>query len=256
MTGFLAVPALLLIAVVFGWPMLRYAWLSFHADSVLTGLEPVANGGANWLRLVVDQRFWLDAAQTARFALVSVGMELLLALAIALLLNQGWRGRGAVRALTLLPWALPTTMMALGWRWIFNTPYGPIEVLARSLGFNSLDLLSTPSITWMVTVFADVWKTTPFITLILLAGLQSIPDDLYSAFRLEGERPSGASQGHPAAAAPYILLSLCSAWPRLSGCSIWCRCSPVAVPPAAPKASPSMPTSTACVSSISATAPR
>ena len=88
--------------------MLRYAWLSFHADSVLTGLEPVANGGANWLRLVVDQRFWLDAAQTARFALGSVGMELLLALAIALLLNQGWRGRGAVRALTLLPCSLKT----------------------------------------------------------------------------------------------------------------------------------------------------
>ena len=63
---------------------------------------------------------------------------------IALLLHQRWRGRGAVRALTLLPWALPTTMMALGWRWIFNTPYGPIEVLARSLGLNSLDLLSTP----------------------------------------------------------------------------------------------------------------
>lgn len=122
MTVLLAVPALLLIAVVFGWPMLRYAWLSFHADSVLTGLEPVANGGANWVRLAVDQRFWLDAGQTARFALISVGLELLLALAIALLLNQRWRGRGAVRALTLLPWALPTTMMALGWRWIFNTP--------------------------------------------------------------------------------------------------------------------------------------
>ena len=209
MTGFLAVPALLLIAVVFGWPMLRYAWLSFHADSVLTGLEPVANGGANWLRLVVDQRFWLDAVQTARFALVSVGMELLLALAIALLLNQGWRGRGAVRALTLLPWALPTTMMALGWRWIFNTPYGPIEVLARSLGFNSLDLLSTPSITWMVTVFADVWKTTPFITLILLAGLQSIPEDLYSAFRLEGGTSLQALRRVTLPLLlPYILLSL------------------------------------------------
>ena len=86
MTMLLAAPALLLIAVVFGWPMLRYAWLSFHADSVLTGLEPVANGGANWLRLVADQRFWLDAGQTARFALISVGLELLLALAIALLL--------------------------------------------------------------------------------------------------------------------------------------------------------------------------
>ena len=209
MTGLLAVPALLLMAIVFGWPMLRYAWLSFHADSVLTGLEPVANGGANWLRLVVDQRFWLDAAQTARFALVSVGMELLLALAIALLLNQYWRGRGAVRALTLLPWALPTTMMALGWRWIFNTPYGPIEVLARNLGLDSLDLLSTPSVTWLVTVFADVWKTTPFITLILLAGLQSIPEDLYSAFRLEGGTPLQAlSRVTLPLLLPYILLSL------------------------------------------------
>ena len=69
MTMLLAAPALLLIVVVFGWPMLRYAWLSFHADSVLTGLEPVANGGANWWRLAADQRFWLDAGQTARFAL-------------------------------------------------------------------------------------------------------------------------------------------------------------------------------------------
>ena len=209
MTMLLAAPALLLIAVVFGWPMLRYAWLSFHADSVLTGLEPVANGGANWWRLAADQRFWLDAGQTARFALISVGLELLLALAIALLLHQRWRGRGAVRALTLLPWALPTTMMALGWRWIFNTPYGPIEVLARSLGLNSLDLLSTPSITWLVTVFADVWKTTPFITLLLLAGLQTIPADLYSAFRLEGGK---AHQAFTAITlpllTPYILISL------------------------------------------------
>ena len=58
----LAAPALLLIAVVFGWPLLRYAWLSGHADSVLTGLIPIANGGANWLRLAADQRFWQDAA--------------------------------------------------------------------------------------------------------------------------------------------------------------------------------------------------
>jgi multiple sugar transport system permease protein len=138
-----------------------------------------------------------------------VGLELLLALAIALLLHQRWRGRGTVRALTLLPWALPTTMMALGWRWIFNTPYGPIEVLAGRLGLNSLDLLSTPSITWLVTVFADVWKTTPFITLILLAGLQSIPDDLYSAFRLEGGTPLQALRRVTLPLLlPYILLSL------------------------------------------------
>ena len=209
MIALLTAPALVLIVVIFGWPMLRYVWLSFHADSVLTGLQPVANGGANWLRLLADDRFWIDAGQTARFALLSVGLELILALGMALLLNQSWRGRGAARAITLLPWALPTTMMALGWRWIFNTPYGPIEALVSSVGIEPLDLLSTPSITWLVTVFADVWKTTPFITLILLAGLQTIPEDLYNAFRLEG---GSASQALRAITLPlllpYILLSL------------------------------------------------
>lgn len=209
MIALLTAPALVLIAVIFGWPMLRYVWLSFHADSVLTGLQPIANGGANWLRLLADDRFWIDAGQTARFALLSVGLELILALGMALLLNQSWRGRGAARAITLLPWALPTTMMALGWRWIFNTPYGPIEALVSSVGIEPLDLLSTPSITWLVTVFADVWKTTPFITLILLAGLQTIPEDLYNAFRLEG---GSASQALRAITLPlllpYILLSL------------------------------------------------
>ena len=205
----LAAPALLLIAVVFGWPLLRYAWLSGHADSVLTGLTPIANGGANWLRLAADQRFWQDAAQTARFGLVSVSLELLLALAIALLLDQRWRGRGAVRAITLMPWALPTTMMALGWRWIFNTPYGPFEVLAEHLGLGPLDLLSTPALTWLVTVLADVWKTTPFITLILLAGLQTIPEDLYGAFRLEGGSAVQALRRVTLPLlTPYILLSL------------------------------------------------
>ena len=204
-----ALPALLLMALIFGWPLLRYAWLSGHADSVLTGLVPVANGGANWLRLLSDQRFWVDALQTARFGVVSVGIELILAMAIALLLDQRWRGRGAVRALTLMPWALPTTMMALGWRWIFNTPYGPIEQLAGSLGAGPLNLLSAPSLTWLVTVLADVWKTTPFIALILLAGLQTIPDDLYGAFRLEGGTSVQALRRITLPLlTPYILLSL------------------------------------------------
>ena len=197
------------MAIIFGWPLLRYAWLSGHADSVLTGLVPVANGGANWLRLFSDQRFWVDALQTARFGVVSVGIELILAMAIALLLDQRWRGRGAVRALTLMPWALPTTMMALGWRWIFNTPYGPIEQLAKTLGAGPLNLLSTPSLTWLVTVLADVWKTTPFIALILLAGLQTIPDDLYGAFRLEGGTSVQALRRITLPLlTPYILLSL------------------------------------------------
>ena len=209
MTWLLLSPAVLLMALVFGWPMLRYAWLSFHANSVVTGLVPVANGGANWLRLLTDDRFWQDVLQTSRFALVSVTAELFLALLIALLLDQRWRGRGALRALTLLPWALPTTMMALGWRWIFNTPYGPLESVAGSLGLGPLNLMASPQWTWLATVVADVWKTTPFITLILLAGLQTIPADLFEAFRLEGGRSMQALREITLPLLlPYILLSL------------------------------------------------
>ena len=186
MIAFLLVPALLLLVIVFVGPLFRYAWLSFHADSVITGLIAIPNGGANWLRLVQDQRYWQDLFQTLRFAGVSVGLELVLALLIALLLDQRWRGRDVVRTLALIPWALPTTVMALGWRWIFNTPYGPVDHLTKIIGLGSLNILGDPSLTWMATVWADVWKTTPFAALILLAGLQTIPGDLYEALRLEG----------------------------------------------------------------------
>ncbi len=188
----LLLPASLLIMTFFSYPIIRYGWLSMHASSVITGLEPVYNNGANWYRLISDQRFWIDLFQTTRFACLSVILELILAIFIALILDQRWRGRGLVRALTLLPWALPTTVMALGWRWIFNSPYGPIEQLIQILGYDQINILSDPNFAWIGTVLADVWKTTPFVTLILLAGIQTIPEDLYEAFRLEGGKPLSA----------------------------------------------------------------
>ncbi|MFM7362685.1 MAG: carbohydrate ABC transporter permease [Cyanobium sp.] len=194
--AWLMLPALALLALVYVGPLLRYGWLSFHASSVLTGLEPIANHGANWQRLAADPRFWQDAGQTLRFAAVSVGLELLLGLGLALLLHRPLRGQrpdgegraapGLLRALILLPWALPTTVMALGWRWIYNDPHGPLNALIRAAGGNSYGFLSTPSTTWLFAVLADVWKTTPFVALLLLAGLQSIPADLEEALALEG----------------------------------------------------------------------
>ncbi|MCT0225047.1 carbohydrate ABC transporter permease [Synechococcus sp. CS-1328] len=182
----LIAPALLLLLAVFVWPMGYYGWLSLQAQSVFTGLEPVPVGLANWQRLLGDARFWQDAAQTLRFSGVSVGLELLLGLAIALVLHQRWPARGVVRSLTLLPWALPTTVMALGWRWIFNDPNGPINGLLQSVGLATLPFLASPQLAWIAAVVADVWKTTPFVALVLLAGLQMIPADLYEALALEG----------------------------------------------------------------------
>lgn len=179
-------PALLLLALVFLWPWAHYCWLSLHASSLLTGLLPIPNGGGNWLRLLQDSRFWQDALQTIRFAGVSVAMELGLGLLMALLLHRPSRTQGLLRALVIIPWALPGTVMALGWRWILNDPAGPLNGLIHSLGGSTYPFLSSPSTTWAFTVLADVWKTTPFVAIILLAGLQSIPRDLEEALRLEG----------------------------------------------------------------------
>ena len=185
----LLVPSILFLIAVFALPLLRYGWLSFHADSVMTGLVAIPNQGANWQRFIHDARYWQDLTQTLRFALVSVTAELVLGLIIALILNQPLRKRALIRSSSLIPWALPTTVMALGWRWIFNTPYGPIDRLMQSGFGQSLNALGDPSLAWITTVYADIWKTTPFVALILLAGLQTIPSDLYEAAKLEGAGP-------------------------------------------------------------------
>ncbi|MFM8260573.1 MAG: carbohydrate ABC transporter permease [Vulcanococcus sp.] len=208
MTLLLLLPALALAAAVFLWPLLRYGWLSLQAHSVLTALVPVPNGGANWQRLLADARFWQDAAQTLRFAGLSVGLELLLGLSLALLLHRPLPRRGLVRALVLLPWALPTTVMALGWRWILNDPFGPLNGLLRSLGLPAYGYLSEPRSTWLFTVLADVWKTTPFVALLLLAGLQAIPAELEEALRLEGANAWQRLQRLTLPLlAPYLLLA-------------------------------------------------
>ena len=182
----LMTPALALLTALFAGPLLHYLWLSGQAQSVATGLQPLPVGGAQWLRLWSDGRFWQDSWQTLRFSAASVALEMVLGLAIALLLHQPWHGRSALRIITLLPWALPTTVMALAWRWIFNDPYGPINRSLEAVGLPTLPMLSDPDLTWLATVWADTWKTTPFVALLLLAGLQTIPSDLHEAASLEG----------------------------------------------------------------------
>jgi multiple sugar transport system permease protein len=205
----LMVPSLTILLAVFAAPLLHYIWLSTQAQTVITGLQPRPVGIEQWLRLWNDGRFWQDTWQTIRFSVVSVSLEMVMGLAIALLLHQPLRGKGALRTISLLPWALPTTVMALGWRWIFNDPYGPLNQLLDRLRLAPIGFLSAPSITWLATAWADVWKTTPFVALILLAGLQTIPADLYEAAALEGaSRWQTLRRITLPLLAPYLLISL------------------------------------------------
>ena len=187
----LLLPALLLLLLVFAYPILRAFWLSFFTRNLGTQLEPVFSGFNNYARMVGDGRFWNSLWTTTVFTSIAVVLEVTLGMAIALVLNQSFRGRGLVRTIAILPWALPTALIGLAWTWIFNDQYGVWNDLLTRLGILSepINWLGVPSLAFWSTVAADTWKTTSFVAILLLAGLQSIPQDLYEAHAIDGATP-------------------------------------------------------------------
>lgn len=169
-------PALVLLTCVFVLPIAKCV---------------VVSSGADYAALLHDETLLRSTANTLSFAVVSVGFEMILGLAFALLLHQTFAMRGLVRAIALIPWALPTAVMAMSWRWIFNDTYGIAGDLMSRLGVAEAGVawLGMPGTAFLALVVADVWKTTPFVTIILLAGLQSIPRDLYEAMSVDGAGP-------------------------------------------------------------------
>jgi multiple sugar transport system permease protein len=184
-------PALLVLGLVFIYPIARAFWLSWFTENLGTQLQPVFTGLGNYQRMLGDGRFWQSLGNTAIFTVISVFLELLLGLGVALVLNKSFWGRGVVRTVAIIPWALPTAVMGLAWAWIFNDQYGVVNDLLLRLGLidTGINWLGTPTLAMIALIVADVWKTTPFISIILLAGLQSISEDLYEAHRLDGASP-------------------------------------------------------------------
>jgi multiple sugar transport system permease protein len=184
----LLLPALILLALVFAYPILRAVWLSLFTQNLGTQLKLVFSGLDNYGRMVGDGRFWQSLWNTSLFTLASVFLELILGMGVALVLNQPFLGRGIVRTISLLPWALPTALMGLAWAWIFNDQYGIVNDILIRLGIlqTGISWLGDPTLAMIAVIIADVWKTTPFIALLLLAGLQSISSDLYEAYAIDG----------------------------------------------------------------------
>ncbi len=185
---YLLIPAVVVLLLVFAYPIGRSFWLSLFDQNLGTGLEPVFAGLNNYSRIIGDGRFWQSFWVTIRFTVITVVLELILGMGIALVLNQAFRGRNVVRTIAILPWALPTALIALGWTWIFNDQYGIANDILLRLGWiqEGINWLGNPFTVTVALVVADVWKTTPFISILLLAGLQAIPSDLYEAYALEG----------------------------------------------------------------------
>lgn len=184
----LAIPTLIAVFGVILIPFISSLLLSLQRRDLPRPQLDAFVGLGNYWQLLHDPRFLNSLKVTATFSLTSVVLELILGVGIALVLNQHFRGRGFVRGLIILPWALPSIVNAAMWRWIYNADYGALNALATQLGIvdQYQVWLANPHAAMAFIILANVWKETPFTVLLVLAALQSIPQDLYEAAKVDG----------------------------------------------------------------------
>ena len=192
-------PMLLTLAAIAVWPLARTLWFGM-TDASLSDLESYAFIGFQnflvkdhgaWYGLLTDPQWWHAVWNTVVFAAVSVSMETVLGIVIALVMNATFPGRGVFRAAVLVPWAIPTVVSARIWQWMLNDQFGVINDALVKLGLITTPIAWTaePHLALFSIIMVDVWKTTPFVALLVLAALQMLPRDCYEAARVDGIHP-------------------------------------------------------------------
>jgi len=181
---YMILPALLIIVAIAFFPIM-YSVLLSVTDSTITGFGSFV-GAENYVEMFQNEDFWEGLKNTVIFTVASVVLEFIIGLGIALVINRAFQGRGLVRAAVLVPWAFPTVIAAVMWRLMFQDQIGVINEVANGIGLISESILSNTTLLLLGAIFVDVWKTTPFMALLLLAGLQTIPGEVYEAARVDG----------------------------------------------------------------------
>ncbi|WP_418320718.1 carbohydrate ABC transporter permease [Piscinibacter sakaiensis] len=196
-------PMLVLLAAVAAWPLARSVWFSFTDTSIndlaagsFIGIENYVGEFGLFGNAYYADGFWASdwgtsIRNTFQFAVVSVLLETLAGLGVALLLNQEFRGRAIVRTAVLVPWAIPTIVSAKMWGWMLHDQFGVINQLLVDWGLIASKIAWTadPAYALWTVIAVDVWKTTPFVALLILAALQTLPKDCYEAARVDGVHP-------------------------------------------------------------------
>jgi multiple sugar transport system permease protein len=186
------VPALLVLAALVGWPLFEAWRMSFYDMYLLRGMgKETFVGIENFVRFAVEPDTPSYLANTAIYVLGGTIAQLVVAMALALLLNRNLPLRALWRALALVPWAMPLTMTALVWRWILDGQWGILNYILLRLGIisQSISWLSSPFWLWPSILIVDAWAGFPFVFVNLLSGLQSIPREMYEAARIDGAGP-------------------------------------------------------------------
>jgi trehalose/maltose transport system permease protein len=184
-------PMLVVLALVAGWPLAKTIAYGFTDASLIDPASAQFVGFDNFAYLLLDANWWTAVWNTVVFAAISVALETVLGLVIALALNAQFRGRGGLRAAILIPWAIPTVVSAQMWSWMFNDVFGVINHVLLALGLIAQPVawLASPDTALLSIILVDVWKTTPFMALLLLAGLQMLPKECFESARVDGVHP-------------------------------------------------------------------
>ncbi|HEX9277349.1 MAG TPA: sugar ABC transporter permease [Casimicrobiaceae bacterium] len=181
-------PSLIAIFLLAGYPIIYSAWISFHKYNLKRPRVFDFIGLDNYSEILKSPEFWSALWITVQFTVLVVTLVAVLGVCIALLLNQRFPGRGVLRTLILLPWAIPPVVNGLMWQWIYDSKIGALNGLLMSIGaINEYrGWLSDPTSALLALVSADLWNTLPLAVILLLAALQRIPAELYEAARMDG----------------------------------------------------------------------
>lgn len=187
----MSLPALLAILGIVLIPMIQSLVQSFYQKDLPRPQFDAFIGFLNYVDLLKDARYLNSLFATFRFSFISVCLELILGVSIAMVLNKNFVGRGFVRGLMILPWAMPSIVNAAMWKWIYNADYGALNALLSQLGIiqHYQIWLSNPFWATALIILANIWKETPFTVIMVLAALQTVPEDLYEAARVDGSSP-------------------------------------------------------------------
>ncbi|MDD3367970.1 MAG: sugar ABC transporter permease [Lachnospiraceae bacterium] len=187
----LLAPALIIIACVVLFPVINAILMSFQNYDLRRPKDICFNGISNYVALFQDKLFWGALWRTIVWVVAGVGFQFLFGFALALLLNQKFRGRGVVRAVSLIPWVTPGVLIGLMWRWIYDGNNGVLNDLLMMLHLitDNVPFLSQKSTAFPSVIVTIIWQGIPFFSLMILAALQGVPAELYEAADMDGATP-------------------------------------------------------------------
>lgn len=182
------VPLIAVLLLVAGWPLVRTLYFAFTDAYLDDSANHILVGFRNFVDVAQDPLWWQAVRNTVLFTAISVAIETVLGLAIALLVHEMIPGRGLVRAAILIPWSIPVVVSTKIWDWMLNDQFGVLNqaIVAMGLADHGIAWTANGSLLLGIVIFIDVWMTTPFMVLLILAGLQILPEEIFEAAEVDG----------------------------------------------------------------------